>query len=557
MRAAASPTPPPPAPPAPPAPGPPVHAAAEADRPGTLRRRLLAVALGALTAGLLASGLCVHVLLAATLVEGHAQRVEARAATLRDAAVAAGPAGVGPLLERAGAAEGTEVIRLEVGGSPVFDHRAASSPGGAADRGGLAAWAAAAAFRPPLAVSSRDLFFDGLGGDAAAQLTLAARDPGHAGALARADARLGTVLVSLFVLLAPLVVAAVVRLTAPLSGLREAVLRARRAGRTGFATPPPPQAGRSELRVLCRAIDALGADVADARLRLSAANEELTQQVKARTAELSQANRQLEVEAEDKDHFLRAVSHDLNAPLRNIEGLSRLLLHKHAAELPADAASRLERICINVKHQHELIGDLLELSRLRTQAHRPVELRLGELVDEVAGGLGFDLENAGIEFSMTGQWPVIHAERNSLRQVFQNLIDNAIKYMMDRPTRRITVEAKRERDFEADIFDGVDSYRFLVTDTGQGIAEQDVAAVFRVFSRSTHSGTHGVAGRGVGLACVEAIVRRYGGRVGVQSRLGEGSCFWFTLPVGAVSSSEAEQADRAFTAAPAALPAAA
>ncbi len=193
-----------------------------------------------------------------------------------------------------------------------------------------------------------------------------------------------------------------------------------------------------------------------------------------------------------------------------------------------------------MKHQHELINDLLELSRLRTKAHRPVELRLGELVDEVAEGLGFDLENADIAFELRGDWPVVHAERNRFRQVFQNLIDNAIKYMMDSEERRITVEVERVRDFEADVFDGQDVYRFSVADTGRGIAEQDVEAVFRVFARSTHSGTHDVAGRGVGLACVEAIVRRYGGRVGVESTLGAGSTFWFTVPVEAVSSAAAD-----------------
>ncbi len=172
-----------------------------------------------------------------------------------------------------------------------------------------------------------------------------------------------------------------------------------------------------------------------------------------------------------------------------------------------------------------------------------MELRLGELVDEVAGGLGFDLEDANITFEMRGGWPVIHAERNRFRQVFQNLIDNAIKYMMDSEERRITVEVERQRDFEADVFAGQDVYRFSVADTGRGIAAEDIDAVFRVFARSTHSGTHDVAGRGVGLACVEAIVRRYGGRVGVQSRLGEGSTFWFTVPVEKVSSAAADAED--------------
>ncbi len=177
-------------------------------------------------------------------------------------------------------------------------------------------------------------------GGVPAELRMTAREPGLVDELRRLDTLLAVGLLGVFLLTAPVLIVLVLRQTASLGALRDAVQRARAAGRSGVVTPAPPRRDRSELDALGRAIDALGADVAAARSQTSTANEALVQQVKARTAELSQANRQLELEAQDKDHFLRAVTHDLNAPLRNIDGLSRMLLHKHADELSESAVSR-------------------------------------------------------------------------------------------------------------------------------------------------------------------------------------------------------------------------
>lgn len=521
-------------------------------RPGTLRWQLLTTALGGLAVGLLLCGVGIHLLLASTLIDRHGERTDAAAGSLalaiasapseewRETLKAATMAHNAAQRTRSGSigSGGFEVLGISVvdDGELVFE----SPAGETATQSRLSlsshrSWAALfemATLQKPVSIATREV---GLPRQSKVALQLRAQSPTMVRELLRLDALVAAGLLVVFAITAPLLTMKIIRLTEPLSALREAVRLARQAGRSDSYTPPPARRVNTELAMLCRVVDTLGADVASARTRLSTANQELTLQVKARTAELSQANRQLEIEAEDKDHFLRAVTHDLNAPLRNIEGLSKLLLSKHADELSEGAASRLERIGINVKHQHELINDLLELSRLRTKAHRPVEVRLGELVDEVAGGLGYDLESSNIAFEMRGSWPVVFAERNRFRQVFQNLIDNAIKYMMDSEERRITVTASRERDFEADVFEGQDVYRFSVADTGRGIAAEDVGSVFRVFSRSIHSGTHDVAGRGVGLACVEAIVRRYGGRVGVESTLGAGSTFWFTVPVANVA----------------------
>lgn len=325
----------------------------------------------------------------------------------------------------------------------------------------------------------------------------------------------------------PVSVYRIVKWTAPLGLLRNAVEL------LASGTRPPKIYTRSndDLGRLCEAFNAMVHELYAAHEQLGGANKRLENIVKQRTAELRQLNGKLEVEATDKNEFLRAVSHDLNAPLRNIAGMAQMMLMKYRAELADDAVSKLERINANAKHQTELIADLMELSRLRTKETKPGVFDLGELIRKITDNLAFDLEKAGIELTLHGDFPEVYAERNRLRQVFQNLIDNAIKYMMDSPTRTITVSAQRTRDYKPDIFHGVDVWQFCVADSGRGIAEQDHEKVFQVFARSTHSGTHEVAGKGVGLASVKTIIEQYGGRIWLDSALGEGTSFTFTLPV--------------------------
>ena len=296
--------------------------------------------------------------------------------------------------------------------------------------------------------------------------------------------------------------------------------------------PVPLATGSTgELGDVAFALNAMVETVYDARAELGAAHEKLERQVEMRTVEVRRMNEKLEAEAADKNEFLRAITHDLNAPLRNIIGMVQMLKRKHQAHLPDDGLQKLDRIEANAKHQTELISDLLELSRLRARAPSPEPIDLQALVGGIVEQLSHDLETAEIQLTVAGGLPAVLAERTRIRQVFQNLIDNAIKYMMDAKERRITVSCTLTRDFQPDIFKGVEVIEFSVADTGRGIAAQDIDQVFQVFNRSTHSGTHSVAGRGVGLASVRTIVEQMGGRIWVESSLNVGSTFFFTLPV--------------------------
>ncbi|MFW5681408.1 MAG: ATP-binding protein [Phycisphaeraceae bacterium] len=318
----------------------------------------------------------------------------------------------------------------------------------------------------------------------------------------------------------PVVVWLMMRWLAPLRQLADAVEQLGRGDRPD----PVPARSRDELGVLARAFNAMVDRLVATQRELQEANQHLEAQVARRTAQLEAANQKLEAEIKDKDDFLRAVTHDLGAPVRNISGLANMLAAKHAAVLADDAVRKLDRITANARHQTELIQDLLELSRIRTRPGKREWFELGEVMSQLRDAFWYDLDTAGITLEIPDGLPRLYAERNRIRQAFQNLLDNAIKYMLDAETRRITIEHREDEHY----------HFFAVADTGKGIAEEDLAGIFQMFRRAAHSGTDRVPGKGVGLASVKTIVEAYAGTIRVSSKLGKGTRFDFTLAKTAV-----------------------
>lgn len=249
-------------------------------------------------------------------------------------------------------------------------------------------------------------------------------------------------------------------------------------------------------------------------------NSELEQKVHDRTAQLEKVNSRLKAEIAEKEDFLRAVSHDLNAPLRNISGMASMLLLKYKDTLEADALQRLERIQKNVEVECELIGELLELSRIKTRREKIEAVDLHELIAQVAEGFSSDFETRRISFHITGRLPVMNAERSRMRQVFQNLIDNAVKYMRDDGPREIHVTLRWERE----------DLVISVSDTGMGIAPEDLPHLFHVFRRAKNATAMKIPGKGVGLASVKSIVENYAGRLWAESQPGVGTTFHMAIP---------------------------
>jgi signal transduction histidine kinase len=260
-------------------------------------------------------------------------------------------------------------------------------------------------------------------------------------------------------------------------------------------------------------------NLAISNAKLSEANTALEQKVQQRTIQLETANRRLTSEIDEKEDFLRAVSHDLNAPLRNIAGMAGMLLVKHREKFDQDVIHRLERIQKNVEVETDLISELLELSRIKTRRQTMEKVDPAAIVRDLEGVLEEDLRSKAISLIIDTPLPALTAERARIRQVFQNLIDNAIKYMGDRPVKEIHVGA----------VPGADETRFYVRDTGIGIAADEVDKVFHIFRRGHSAEVQKVPGKGVGLSSVKTIVEMYSGSIWVESKLGEGSSFIFTI----------------------------
>lgn len=249
------------------------------------------------------------------------------------------------------------------------------------------------------------------------------------------------------------------------------------------------------------------------------------------TARLATANEDLEERQRETNDFLYVLSHDLRAPLINIQGFGRRLdadmggLQAALEGLDGEeAARRLQRMQQSLQYLHagsakidQLISRLLEIARLSTRPGRQEWVDSDELVRHVVASCAYQLQRGGIEVEI-GLLPRVWADAVQLSQVFANLFDNAIKYMGDGPRRQISVSCSTQGD----------RYRFAVRDTGCGIAPKDQEKIFRLFARASASG--GAAGEGVGLAAVRAIVNRHGGRIWVESAPGAGSTFYFTLP---------------------------
>jgi signal transduction histidine kinase len=252
---------------------------------------------------------------------------------------------------------------------------------------------------------------------------------------------------------------------------------------------------------------------------LEKANHDLERKVVERTSQLEAANKRLQSEISEKEDFVRAVSHDLNAPLRNIDGMATMLLMKHRDKLDEDVIHRLERIQKNVQVETDLIAELLELSRIKTRRQKMENLNLNVLVNDLCGMFENDLKSKRIDLVIDTPLPVLNCEKARMRQVFQNLIDNAIKYMGDGPAKQIHIGCQVKSD-EAE---------FYVRDTGIGIDQEDLSKVFVVFRRGKNTVAQNVAGKGVGLASVKSIIETYGGTIWVESKPGQGSTFRFTI----------------------------
>jgi PAS domain S-box-containing protein len=238
-------------------------------------------------------------------------------------------------------------------------------------------------------------------------------------------------------------------------------------------------------------------------------NEELEIRVAERTTQLEAANKELEA-------FSYSVSHDLRAPLRAIDGFSRILLEDHTSQLPEEAARLLRIVRDNTQQMGHLIDDLLAFSRLSRQSVEKRAVDTAELVHQVLDTLQNDLDKGKVEIEI-GELPSCHGDPLLIKQVWLNLLDNAIKYTSKQEHAKIEI-GSLERDGEKIYF---------VRDNGVGFSMQYAGKLFGVFQRLHRSADF--EGTGVGLAIVQRIVHRHGGRVWAEAEPNVGATFYFSL----------------------------
>jgi PAS domain S-box-containing protein len=212
--------------------------------------------------------------------------------------------------------------------------------------------------------------------------------------------------------------------------------------------------------------------------------------------------------------FAYIVSHDLKAPLRGIKTLADWLVTDYADKLDDNGREQMNLLLSRVQRMHNLIDGVLQYSKVGRVKEEKGKVNLNDLVSEVIDTVA-PPEN--IEITVESELPVIECEETRIIQVFQNLLSNAIKYM-DKPRGHIRIGCVEENGF----------WNFSVADNGPGIEEKHFERIFRIFQ--TLSSRDEFESTGVGLTVVKKIVELYGGKIWVESKLGEGSTFFFTLP---------------------------
>ncbi|MEO7215163.1 ATP-binding protein [Mucilaginibacter sp.] len=239
-------------------------------------------------------------------------------------------------------------------------------------------------------------------------------------------------------------------------------------------------------------------------------NEELEQKVIDRTAELETVNKEL-------GSFSYSVSHDLRAPIRAINGYSRILAEDYADKLDDEGNKILLSIITNSKKMGVLIDDLLAFSKLGRKQVTVAEVSMIDLVQTVRDELIFDKKDNIPVFTISNLLPA-KGDKSLIKQVWVNLISNAIKYSKYKPTTSIAISSNEKDDLII----------YSVRDNGAGFDMQYYDKLFGVFQR-LHSQEE-FEGTGIGLAIVQKIVNRHKGTVWAESILDEGTCFYFSLP---------------------------
>jgi PAS domain S-box-containing protein len=270
-------------------------------------------------------------------------------------------------------------------------------------------------------------------------------------------------------------------------------------------------------------------DASGAEYRVVGIAEDITERKQAeeelarRTQELTRSNAELE-------HFAHVASHDLQEPLRMVSSFMGLLAERYRGQLDADADEFIGFAIDGAQRMQRLISGLLDYSRVGTRGRplRPTDATTA--LNDALWNLNLAIQDAGATIT-SDPLPTVMADHDQLAQVFQNLIANGIKFRGAEPPH---VQISARQTFEVSETSkvlGTKVWQFSVRDNGIGIAAGDIGRIFGIFQR-LHSQAE-YPGTGIGLATCKKIVERHGGRIWVESEVGQGTTFYFTIPVAA------------------------
>lgn len=244
--------------------------------------------------------------------------------------------------------------------------------------------------------------------------------------------------------------------------------------------------------------------------------KESEQQISDYAAQLEMVNQELEL-------YAGTTAHDLKSPLNAILGYTELIQVDFGEQLPEQALNYLEHIAHSGVKMSNMITHLLTLASLQNVSQSAVPFEVAPIIDGALSRVRDQIERYGIAVVVAPDLPVAIGHSAWIEEVFANLISNAIKYMgKNNAAPRIEIRGFTHHAAESKMA------RYEVCDTGVGIAAKDQTRLFHAFVRAHQEEADGL---GLGLSIVKRIVTRSGGEVGLESELGHGSTFWFTLPV--------------------------
>lgn len=246
---------------------------------------------------------------------------------------------------------------------------------------------------------------------------------------------------------------------------------------------------------------------------------DITEQKKAETT-IKKTTEELERSNKELEQFAYIASHDLQEPLRSISSFTELLARRYKNKLDPEADEFIDYITNGTKRMQEMINDLLILSRVGTRGKEFLPTDIKSVIDYVLINLRVLIEKNQAVITVDNM-PIINVDQSQFIQLFQNLIDNAIKFRKKDPQiiPQAHISAKRERN----------EWIFSIQDNGIGIDPKNFPKLFVIFQR-LHSKEE-YPGTGIGLAMCKKIVTRHGGRIWIDSKLGKGSTFYFSVPI--------------------------